>query len=807
MVLLPVNCLPSLLLFLLRAQAIESLILRAPDLPKTLVISSTEPTSYRRTHVKKLVLALLLLVSFLTHNVASQTEQTLTLRGRVVDARTGEPISKVKIIANATGQSTTTDDDGRFSMEAMPLGQVDLYITTVNYGLLKKTITIEAGNSTEFLIGLNEDAAALTERVTVTADPYEASETNAASEQTLNKRELQSLSSVLLGDPVRAAQALPGATTNDDFRSEFAIRGAGFDRIGLYLDGILTDNFVHTVQGGFPDSGSLSVVNSDTVNSVSLMSGGFPSKYGDRTAAVLDIKTRDGNRVKPTGRIAASLSGLSGVVDGPFPDNRGSYLFAARKSYVGYLVKRINDANQFTNNPPALSFADVQGKALYDVSKRSQVGVSVIYGAFKYDRNRDRNLLGVNNVFLGNSRNLLVNGHWTYTPDAHLFWQTRAFILRTTFKNTNGDDTVLDDGTRNQFGVRSDVQFQPTAAHRLEAGLYTRWLQVDSFSERFDFFAGAFDVERFNRRGTEQGYYAQDTWTNEHAGLSLTAGARLEHSSATDETLLSPRASLGWSIGEWWRVRAAAGRYYQFPDFEQMFGRLGNPGLRAERATHFNASVERLFGDRIRLLAEVYDREDASLFFTLSEPRLVGNSVTFTEFPFRNALRGHARGLELTLQRRSANKLAGWISYAYSQTELTDAQSGLTFVSDTDQRHTVNVYGSYRFNETWNLSGEWRYGSGQPVPGFFREVGPDYFLSSQRNLARLPYYSRADVRLSKAFMFSKWKLTVTGEVINALNRNNVRYAGFDFFGSDGRVFGQLDRVLPILPSAGVVIEF
>ncbi len=757
--------------------------------------------------MKKVVLAVFLLVGFLTHNVASQTQQTITLRGRVVDARTGEPISKVRIIASATEQSTTSDEDGRFTLKDIPAGQVDLYITTVNYGLVKKTITVEGGDNNDFLIGLNEDAAALTERVTITADPYEASETNVASEQTLNKRELQSLSSVLLGDPVRAAQALPGATTNDDFRSEFAIRGAGFDRVGLWLDGILTDNFVHTVQGGFPDSGSLSVVNSDTVDSVSLMSGAFPSKYGDRTAAVLDVKTRDGNRVKPTGRIAASLSGLSGVVDGPFTDERGSYLFAARKSYVGYLVKRINDANQFTNNPPVLSFADVQGKALYDVSKRNQIGLSVIYGAFNYDRNRDRNLLGVNNVFLGNSRNLLLNGHWTYTPDAHLFWQTRVFILQTNFKNTNGDDTVLDDGTRNQVGIRSDVYFQPSSAHRLEAGLYIRSLHVDSFSERFDFFAGAFDVESYDRRGIEQGYYAQDTWSSEHVGLSLTGGVRLEHSTATGETLLSPRASLRWSVGDGWRVRAAAGRYYQFPDFEQMFGRLGNRGLRAERATHFNLSVERLFGDRVRLLAEVYDREDANLFFTLSEPRLIGNSVTFAEFPFRNALRGYSRGLELTLQRRSANRLAGWISYAYSHTELTDAQSGLTFVSDTDQRHTVNVYGSYRFTETWNLSGAWRYGSGQPVPGFFRQVGSDYFLSSQRNLARLPHYSRADLRLSKAFLFKKWKLTVTGEVINALNRNNVRYAGFDFFNSDGRVFGQLDRVLPILPSVGVVIEF
>jgi hypothetical protein len=86
-------------------------------------------------------------------------------------------------------------------------------------------------------------------------------------------------------------------------------------------------------------------------------------------------------------------------------------------------------------------------------------------------------------------------------------------------------------------------------------------------------------------------------------------------------------------------------------------------------------------------------------------------------------------------------------------------------------------------------------------------VASGYFLSVERNLERVPPYSRVDVRLSKAFLFNRWKLTVTGEVINLLNKQNVRYAGFDGFGFDGRVFGQLDRLLPILPSAGVVIEF
>ena len=125
------------------------------------------------------------------------------------------------------------------------------------------------------------------------------------------------------------------------------------------------------------------------------------------------------------------------------------------------------------------------------------------------------------------------------------------------------------------------------------------------------------------------------------------------------------------------KLRAAAGRYYQFPEFEPMFGLVGNRALRSERATHYNASVERLLGNRARVLAEVYDREDANLIFSLNEPRLTGHTVTFQVYPFQNSLAGHARGLELTVQRRSANKLSGWISYAYSRTRLNDARDGL----------------------------------------------------------------------------------------------------------------------------------
>jgi len=57
-------------------------------------------------------------------------------------------------------------------------------------------------------------------------------------------------------------------------------------------------------------------------------------------------------------------------------------------------------------------------------------------------------------------------------------------------------------------------------------------------------------------------------------------------------------------------------------------------------------------------------------------------------------------------------------------------------------------------------------------------------------------------------VFDCWKLTLYAEVVNLLNYHNYR---FDSFGSYNTRTGQinvyLDRMFPILPSAGVVLEF
>ena len=740
-----------------------------------------------------------------------------SLTGRVVDARSGEPLSKVKVIVTGTDQRTLTDASGEFALSDLPSGEVELYITTVGYGLVKRRVS--GGGRLD--IALHPEASVRTDSVTVTAGPFEPAATNTASERTLSKPEIQALSMVILSDPLRAAQALPGVTSNNEFRAEFAVRGAAYEHVGIWLDGVLTDGFVHSANlgvGGTTSSEklSLSIVNGDTVSEMALYPGAYPSRFGDSTAAVLSLETRDGSFVKPAGRIATGLLVTSAAVDAPFAHRRGSWLLAGRSSYADYLqrlVERITGTGRYSRSEKdqqgsGLDFSDGQTKTSYNFSARHQAGFSLLYGRLAaHDRlvAGDTDLERINRL---RSDNMLATAFWRYTPGPHTSVQSRVFGLTGSLRNQNRNAATLDDRDSQQIGGRSDVVYL-AGAQTVEGGVYVRSTREDRLANSFStlFPLRAVALETFRKRATEDSYYLQDTWKRER--FSLTVGGRIMHANLPGQTVVSPRASLTWKPAAQWSVRAGAGSYAQFPTLEQMFGFFGNPRLRAEQARHFNIAVERGLGSRARIFAEWYDREDRNQIFSLWEPRLVNNLPFASAEPFGNLLRGHARGTEIGVQRRSANKLTGWVSYAYMVTQYQDARDGLTFPSDFEQRHTVNAFGSYRFRPTIDMSMQWRFGNGQRIPGFIEWQGTDLGLSALRNTAQLQNYSRLDFRANKAFLLHRWKLTLSGEVLNLLNRKNLIAISTDpvrLF-SSFRYSAGLEDSFGVLPSLRVAFEF
>jgi hypothetical protein len=257
-------------------------------------------------------------------------------------------------------------------------------------------------------------------------------------------------------------------------------------------------------------------------------------------------------------------------------------------------------------------------------------------------------------------------------------------------------------------------------------------------------------------------------------------------------------------------VQLAFGQYVQYPEISLLTSPLGSRALLPTRSNQATAALEQRIGRRTRIRAEYYNRADRDLpFQPLADARIVNGKVFSPPFnpPYVNSLRGYARGAEIFVQHSTANRLTGWVSYAFGRTGMREGITHETFPSDYDQRHTVNVYGGYRLRPSMNLSMRWSYGSGFPIPGYLQQTGALYYVAVSRNQLRLSPYSRADFRINKAWTHDKWKLTLYGELINLTNRTNYVFESFNgFTASTKQAYITLDKMFPILPSAGVVFE-
>ena len=737
-----------------------------------------------------------------------------TVDGRVIDGKTGEPVVRAQVVLSESRRNTSTDETGRFEFQGVNPESITIYVNAAGYALARKTVK-SGGPMKDLEIVLVPEGAAASEEITVTTKPFEAEEASAASEQTLSKSEMQSASMVLVGDALRAGQSMPGVVANNDLRTDFSIRGAGFERIGVYVDGILTDNFVHSFVGADSnDRVSLSLIDQDTVEALSILPGAFPAKYGDSAAAITVVETREGNRVRPSGRFGTGLIATSGVVDGPFAHNRGAWLFSARTSYVDYIERLVQRATGTSEqHSDSLDFADANIKLTYDFSPLHKIGLSGIAGTFgghEGEANRIANQNNPDSIDKFRSRNSLMNAYWRYTPSANFVSNVRGFVLKSKYHIRNSSDLTLDDKDRTQFGIRSDMALQARQQHRIEFGIYGRRLQARKASNTYR--SPLMRVlEDYKQRGEEDSYYVQENWNKEGLPVSLSGGGRIEHSNVTHQAFFSPRGAVALNLGRRFTIRAGGGVYRQFPDFDEMFGFFGNPRLVAEKAIHFNLRLERELNARTRLIAETYTREDRGLAFSLAEPRVdsAGNVTTFPN-PYANLLDGYGRGVEITLQRRTANGFAGWISYAYSRTWLKDSRDGIAFVSDVDQRHTLNMSVARRIKRTINVSSQFRYGSGQPILGFLQyDSSHRIILSRERNQIRLGNYVRLDLRASKSFLRGRWKWTLSGEVLNVLNHRNLYNVNSDIvrFRSTGLYAISLEKSFGILPAAGFHVEF
>jgi len=736
--------------------------------------------------------------------------------GHVVSSRGNEALGKVQVTLTGAGLSmplrAVTAADGSFRIPAVPPGNYVLQTAAVDFYLVRNEFALAAGETKTFDVILTSSTDERKDTVVVAAGTFAvATETNSAA-ITLEGEERKNLASVLADDPLRAVQSLPGVTSNNDFDSEFSLRGAPFRRIGLYLDGVLLHSPFHTTDGE-ADNGSLTIFNGDTTDDMTLFEGAWPVRYSDRTAGILAVDTREGNRQEVQGRLTASASNAGGLFEGPIGKNkRGSWLVAFRKSYLQYILNRIDFGDQA---PMSFGFTDGQARLTYDLTPKHTVFLSDVEGASDVNRTPFRDELGVNSVMTSGFRFSLLNLGSRYAPNSRVLITNHLAWSRERGEVANRDNALLNRQAFGEWTWRGDasVAWSANAKNTVDFGGEFRRQRQDGNATQFVYtpvLTPSLDV--FRGTGSHAGGYVQQSYGFASDKIRLTAGVRRDEFSASPVDVTSPYASAAFVPWSRTHIQFDWGQYAQFPELNQVFSVFTHGTILPERATHYEATVEEELGEHTRFRVEFYDRQDRDLLARpLLDPRILVSGLIFNAMPnapLRNSQRGYSRGAQVFLQRRTANGFTGWISYAYGRAVISDGDLGVRFPSDYDQRHTVNAYISRRLRPSVNVSARFTYGSGMPLPGFYRLDGTAYFLASSRNALRAPNYERTDLRLNKAYVHKKSKATLFAEVVNLTNHHN---RDFDtpgpYYSTTGRSFPNFFSMFPILPSAGIVYEF
>ncbi len=742
---------------------------------------------------------------------APPAPETAEIDGRVVNARDGETLSLVKVELAGTMYRAVSEDDGTFHITGIPAGEYILQSSTVGfYTFRSPSFTLTTGEHRSFDVILASSTNKAATSVDVSADVFDINPDTAAAGFTLSGDERKNLASVLADDPLRAVQNLPGVTSNNDFSSEFSVRGAPFHRVGLYLDGVLMHSPFHTTDGQ-ADNGSLTIFNGDLTEDMTLYQGAWPVKYSNRTAGVLDVETRGGSRDAIHGKVSASASNAGVTLEGPINrEKRGAWLVDFRKSYLQYILNRID----FGDQPPlAFAFDDVQARLDYNVTSRHALSLTVLNGSSSVDRSRFRSELSPNTVMTSGYRFTMGNLGSRYTPNSKLLISNHVAWSHEKGHVENRDDAPLNDSGYSEWTWRGDASMMWNKKSSLEFGGEFRGSRQDSLTTQF-IYAPSITPSRdsSNARGHQGGAYIQESVGPSSGRIRLTAGIREDEQSAYGTAITSPYASLSLQLLKRTHVQFDWGQYGQFPELSQLFSVFAVTPLRPERATHYEAAVEERMNDRIRLHVEFYDREDRDLLDrpALFPRALAGGTIADAQpaAPLLNSERGYARGIEFYIQRRSANGVTGWVSYAYGRASLSDNVLQARFPSEYEQRHTINAYASRRLRPSVNVSARFTYGSGMPLPGFYAVDSSGYSLSTVRNGLRAPAYERADVRLNKAYVRQKFKTTLFGEIVNLTNHKNRDFdSPGPYDNTTGHTVPNFYSMFPILPSVGLLVEF
>ena len=177
-------------------------------------------------------------------------------------------------------------------------------------------------------------------------------------------------------DIIKTIQLLPGVQSGSEGTSGLYVRGGGPDQNLILLDGVPVYNANHLF-------GFFSVFNADALNTVKLVKGGFPARYGGRLSSVLDIRMKEGNSKEFHGEGSVGLIATKLTLEGPIVKDQTSFIVSGRRTYIDILAQpfiRLANKQEGYKTNGGYYFYDLNAKVNHKFSDKSRLYLSSYMG-------------------------------------------------------------------------------------------------------------------------------------------------------------------------------------------------------------------------------------------------------------------------------------------------------------------------------------------------------------------------------------------------------------------------------------------
>jgi hypothetical protein len=726
-----------------------------------LVVNKLPNHPKKKSLVKKVSLITLIITLFGTLAFSQNLSQTV--RGTVLDTDSKLPLIGAEVFLVGTDPfiGTTTDVDGTFRLENVPLGRITLQLSYLGYEKsVLPNIVVNSGKEVVLNVNMQESIVKM-EEIVVKAYQNKGEATNDMSLVSGRSISVEQTKRYAGGfdDPSRILANFAGVTNTQDGSNDIIVRGNSPKYVQWRLEGVEITNPNHFA-GQNSVTGGISALNNNLLATSDFYTGAFSPEYGDVLSGVYDVKLRAGNNEKFEATFGFGLLGTDLTLEGPFKKGYGgSYLI----NYKYSTISLISDLG-LVDIDGDLKFQDAAFKVVLPTKK---MGVFSFFGlgglsSFSFqDVKPDIWATANNGTLTGNvsedfdKRAHLSNGGMNHT----LSLNRNSFIKTSLSYSSNGikddifkskaiklydseDEFLRDSITDRRLDYKSRIQksiyrgaitysSKLNAKNKIQVGTKYSLIDYDYKQRWFEedinaWFTGA----DFNEKvGTVQNFVSWKHRLNED--LTIVSGFHNMNVLLNNKSTLEPRIAMNWKLDNTNSINAGYGKHSNmesihnyFSKVEQADGSVTEPNkdLDLLKAHHFVLGYEKRFTKNLRAKVEVYyqdlynlpvENKDTSFYSTINE----GSDYKYVDLVNKGT--GKNYGIELTLERFLSNNFYYLINGSLYNSKYK-ALDGIERNTQYNGNYLLNILVGKEFvklgkkqNKTLSLNAKIFYGGGK----------------------------------------------------------------------------------------------